>query len=79
MSDVIARSVDHEIWDHPGLVVPVRYAIRKYRDRPALRVGELVTIVRFARIEGLDGPEPRLLVRNVYGIERWIPATNVEL
>jgi hypothetical protein len=79
MSEIIARQLDHELYDHPGRETTVTIAIRKYQDRPALKVGDKVTVVRFARVEGQYGGEPRLLVRNTNGVERWIPATNVSL
>jgi hypothetical protein len=75
MSDIIARQLDHELYDHPGRETTVKYAVRKYQDRPALKVGDKVTIVRFTRVEGNYGPEPRILVRVEDGRERWIHAT----
>jgi len=79
MEDITAIQVGREIWDHPGATATMRRAVRRYQDRPALAAGETVTIVRLTHLEGTYGPEPRLLVANADGRERWIHPTDVEL
>lgn len=79
MSDIVTRQIDHELFDHPGRTTTVKYAVRKYRDRPALAVGDRVTIVRFAQVEDQYGPLPRLLVRTASGAERWVDATSLTI
>lgn len=69
---------DRSLYDHPGADVTMRRAIRRYRDRPALAEGEHVTIVRLKFLDTYYGADPRVLVRNAAGAERWIHATDAD-
>lgn len=53
-------------------------AVRKYRDRPALTMGQPVTIKKLDWIDNGYGPTPRVLVETGTGATRWVDGCNVE-
>ena len=77
-SDILGSALDGDMYDHPGKVTVMKYAVRKYRDRPALKVGESVTIVRMAMLADNYGSRARVLVCNNAGLERWVNGTDIE-
>ena len=70
-------AIDRDMFDHPGKQTTMAYAVRRYQDRPALTVGETVTIVRFHADSDRYGIKCRVLVRTESGAERWTPTSNI--
>lgn len=69
--------LDRSLYDHPGATVQVTRTIRRWKDRERLTEGEHVTIILFRAFDGQYGPEPKCLVRNANGCERWVHAANL--
>ncbi len=71
-------TIDRAMYDHPGKQTTMTYAVRRYRDRPALAVGQPVTIVRFHADSDRYSIKCRVLVRTESGAERWVNGSDVE-
>lgn len=60
-----------------GYATTIVYAVRKWKHRPALAVGQPVTIKKLDWRDMGYGPIPRVLVEDDNGAERWINASSV--
>ena len=61
-----------------GFKTTITHAVRKWKDRPALTIGQAVTITRLDWTDEGYGPMPRVLIETETGAKRWIPGSNVE-
>lgn len=78
MTDILSRKYDDEMYNHPGKTATVQYGVRKYRDRPAINPGDVVTIVRFHTEMDNYGWRPRLLLQLPSGVQRWVDASIID-
>lgn len=60
-----------------GFKTTITRATRKWKDRPALTIGQAVTITRLDWTEEQWGLSPRVLVETETGAKRWISGSNV--
>lgn len=70
-------TIIRDMYDHPGAQTSIVRPVRKWQDRPALSVGQPVTIVRVRLEMGRYIMECRILVRTESGVERWVDETKV--
>lgn len=61
-----------------GFETTIVYRVRKWRNRPALEIGQPVTITRLDWTDNGYCLVPRVLVETGDGATRWIDASSVE-
>ncbi len=66
------------MYDHPGEQGKMRYSVRKWKNRPALAIGDTITVIRYQSALSSPNGVTRLLV-SYQGIERWINAADVDM
>lgn len=73
-----AYVIDRSLY-YPGRTGVMKRRVRKYQDRPALAVGEAVTVLELRHVDnGYGGGFPRVKVESEHGTVRWIDAVDVE-